>query len=308
MAYLELTAGQVDANSPLDATLFGQIRDNDIYMKAEKLERDGTIPMTGNLAMGTNSITGATNIDGTGDLTMGTITMVAGSGTGLDMQGKDIVCEDLQVNGVLSGPNLLTTSTQVALKGTNETAAANGELRDTSHVVDFTTHLDTIDHFVFIPNVSNTLCYFIQTVTDADNFDFGESTTSGKSTVSSGNGNIYWIVKRNETTDWVLVKEYSWAAADVTDRDLVISPTLGGFQRTFVLLDYNMANPGAGNFTITYGDETDTIVADNGEDGWCMLVVLAGTNTLTLGKTGGTGSATCDVYLSHVHPLAGSIS
>lgn len=56
MAYEEINAEQVNENSPLDVPLFGKIRDNDIYHKAEKLERDGSIPWTDDSYGGNNNL------------------------------------------------------------------------------------------------------------------------------------------------------------------------------------------------------------------------------------------------------------
>jgi hypothetical protein len=313
MAYLELTAGQVDADSPVDETLMEQIRDNQIYFKAQKLEIDGTIAMTGNLNMGTN------DIDNAGDITGDTVTLSAGSGTGFDSNGKNAVFEDVQINGTLSGANLVATAVMVAFTGTNETSAGNGDFRDTTHEsedVDFTDHLTDAGHFVYIPAVADAACFFVETVTDADNLELADSNTEGKNARAYGNANPYWILDGDvgitgpgaDATAWAKMKEFSWASADTTDRTLVIDGTaMGGKKRTAFIIEYNLGGAGAGTMTADYGDTTLTI-GSNGNDGVAMFIVLAGNNTLTITKSGNTGVATAKIWFDHVQPLAGTIT
>jgi hypothetical protein len=310
MSYVTITAGQVDADSPLDETLMDQIRLNFDAHETEKIERDGTIPMTGTFDTNGNNIT-----LGTGDLDTEGGDVLLGGGN-LNTEGGDGTFQDVTVNGTLTGVNLLTTGVGVAIKGTNTTSARpGGELTDTGKVVDFLSHLTDATHFAFVPNVSNAACYHVQTVVNADNLDLADSTSEAQNNVDYGNGNAYWLLDASGEAGvggiseevWVPVKEYSWAAADISDRTLSITPTLGGFQHTVILIEYNSSAPGAGTLTADYGDTTLQI-STGGNDGLAMFVVLSGTNTLTLGKSGNTASATMNVYLDHGHPLAGGIS
>lgn len=308
MAYVTITAGQVDADSPLDETLLDQIRLNFDAHETEKIERDGTISMTGPFDTNGQSITlggGLLDTEG-GNIDMG--------GGDLDTEGGNGTFQDVTVNGTLTGANLLTTAIGLDAKGTNVTAAGNGELRDTSHVIDFTTHLTNAQHYIFIPAVSNAACYYIDALTDADNLDLADSSSRGKNSRAYGNANSYWVLDGGVSSGgaiseemWFLVKELSWASGDTTNQTLSITPTLGGFQHTGILIDYNSAGPGAGNLTAQYGDTTLTLSAA-GDDGQALFVVLSGTNTLTLGKSGNTASATMNIYLDIGHPLAGGIS
>jgi len=245
--------------------------------------------------------------------------MIITGGADIDTEGGDGTFENVTVNGVLSGANLLATAGLVCITGTNETSAGVGDFRDTTHEsedIEFTTHLTTSQTFVYLPDVANAACFNILTVTDADNLELADSTTEAKNARAYGNGNPYWIIDSvaasvsspGDTGPWVSMKEFSWDVADNTNRTLVVDGTaMGGKKRTLMLVQYNLSGAGAGTMTANYGDTTLTI-GTNGDDGLALFVVLTGNNTLTLTKSGTTGGATATIWFDHVHPLAGAIT
>lgn len=293
MAYLEITAGQVDADSPLDATLFGQIRDNQIYFKAEKLERDGSISLTGTLdANGQSIIMGGGLFDTEGgDINAG--------GGNYDAEGGNIVCEDMTVNGVLTADLLATSNVNLSMKGTQETAAA-AVLKDTTNTLDFLSHLTDSKHFVWVPDWLLYTCPFVNAVTDVDNLALLDSSNSGAGAPAAlGNGNEYLIIDLPDESDLLLIYTNSTTASPQT---ISISDEHGGLKRSWIFCKFSQVSGTPRTSTATYGGEliNPTLLSGaNPTNEWFCFRIKPGTNDLVWTLQASTTTSDIEIWVEH---------
>lgn len=301
MAYLALTAGQVDADSPLDSTLFGQIKDNFDAHEAEKLERDGTILMTGNLNMGTNDIT---NI---GDVGADTVTLSAGGGTGIDLNDKEFTTtgdgtvNNLTVNGNLTGPNFVMGDAFTTTNGVT-TSSGTGVLTDNSaDSIDFT-YLAANNFVVRVTSDSENSLFPIDAITDADNLDLSDNTGLGKNSFAVSNAATYAIYEVANISD-TQVGSISFTSGETGNKTFSFSSSQAGVNRRGIRIRTS-ASGSSDTFILTYGDANYGSAVGSALHGNDYYLYAAnGANNITISKNGTNAAATFDIFVEDMRQI-----
>lgn len=238
-------------------------------------------------------------------LSIATLIFHAGTGTGADLNGKDIVdvgtgtFDDLVCNNSLSGPILVLGDATTATKGTT-TASGSGVLTDDSaDSLDFT-ELTANTHAVNIPADSAQSVMPIDAITDSNNVVLANATDKGPGGISVSNATAYSIYDVGNAS-FQKIGEVTFSAGSTGDHAFSLDDDEAGVKRRLIMVNEVFSNV-ADTYNITYGDATYNDWATNGTNK-CYFKIKSGTNSITINKTGTNGASQFDVYVEEMREL-----
>ncbi len=260
------------------------------------IHADGSVPMTGDLDMDNNDI-----LDGA------TVVLRAGTGTGFNANGKDIACQNLNVNGVITGAPFIHGVVPKLCTRTTTSTSNNKQLIDNAGDIDFTEAITADKFIVYFPTLSQNRLFCIDAVIDANTLDLAETTKDSKTdmaTFSVTSGAAYHLYKITDQfpggNGWTKLKTLTWSAGSEATQNYSFKAALGGLNRRLIAVMFDRTNM-ADLMTATYLSQT--LIHQGGgslDPAYAFFWAETGTNNIAIAKTGTNGGATAEVWIEDV--------